>query len=634
MVSLCRDGSQLAPVFHTHFEQRNGSLQIFHVLAPFVVEHLLGSQHLGAERTGKQVVAPHVVLQAQELMTVAGDTIHCRNSSQCFLTMGHALVDNIQGQFALVLLVFPLFLYILNEFLALRTTTLVETGIDGIFIGIHQFTHLHTQQERLTVTFGDSETAEQLRSYLSALVVSLQQPAGIVVTDSIIERELLQPVVTVFTAVAVPGIASPDLIPHPVAINLQLAAAVGKFVGGIGPVPIAGLRIEMETFGMMDAVHGLHGFLRKGRRRPSPRLQIGQDMHIVNMHRCSGSQLLVGFSPRTTGLVGGQRFTRVFRHGIDVGIERQRFLQHQRAVGVVRTQDDGRLVGSARGLQSVLDSWNNGFLHPFHIIINSSHGLTETDQEAHLRVFLHERSYRLAGVVADERRDRTVTVLRLQSVVVGKGFREDDIIEHLNNTDATAVSLLNEEREHILILLHRGIVHLGSKRIVVELHQRGKGMTVPEIHRIHIVGCQHVEVLDPEGFVVEPWEILRRVRVFIDPMAGQIDRLLQPHTGSAEHHLGGFGDGGESIVGTVHQIVFLQAVYTVDHAGAVISRDGNLAALPFDGKTFSRGSRGGYAEGDGVLAVECFQQRSGIFCLRHLASLLYLDFGRDREATG
>ena len=82
-------------------------------------------------------------------------------------------------------------------------------------------------------------------------------------------------------------------------------------------------------------------------------------------------------------------------------------------------------------------------------------------------------------------------------------------------------------------------------------------MTVPEIHRVHIVGCQHVEVFDPEGFVVEPWEILWRVRVFIDPMAGQIDRLLQAHTGSAKHHLGGFGDGGEPIVGTVHQIVFL-----------------------------------------------------------------------------
>ena len=375
MVSLCRDGSQLAPVFHTHFEQRNGSLQIFHVFAPFVVEHLLGCQHLGAERTGKQVVAPHVVLQAQELMTVAGDTVHCRNSSQCFLTMSHTLVDNIQGQFALVLLVFPLFLHKLNEFLALRTTTLVETWIDGIFIGIYQFTHLHTQQERLTVTFGDSETAEQLRRYLSALVVSLQQPAGIIVTYSIIERELLLPVVTVFTAVAVPGIASPYLIPHPVAINLQLAAAVSEFVGGIGPVPIAGLRIEMEAFGMMDAVHGLHGFLRKGRRRPSPRLQVGQNMHIVYMHGSSLSQLPVGFAPRAAGLVGGQRFTRVFRHGINVRIERQRLFQHQRSVGVVRTQDDGRFVGSARGLQPVFDAGNDGFLHPRHIVLNRCHGL-------------------------------------------------------------------------------------------------------------------------------------------------------------------------------------------------------------------------------------------------------------------
>ena len=63
--------------------------------------------------------------------------------------------------------------------------------------------------------------------------------------------------------------------------------------------------------------------------------------------------------------------------------------------------------------------------------------------------------------------------------MVGKGFREDDIIEHLDDANTATVSLINKKREHILILLHGGIVNLRGERIVVQFHQRGKGMTVP-----------------------------------------------------------------------------------------------------------------------------------------------------------
>ena len=94
-VSIGSDGRQLAPVFQTYLQQWNGSLQIFHILAPFIVEHLLGSQHLGTERTGKQVVAAHVVLQTEELMTMTGDAIDCRNSRQRFLAVSNTLVHNV-----------------------------------------------------------------------------------------------------------------------------------------------------------------------------------------------------------------------------------------------------------------------------------------------------------------------------------------------------------------------------------------------------------------------------------------------------------------------------------------------------------------------------------------------------------
>ena len=74
--------------------------------------------------------------------------------------------------------------------------------------------------------------------------------------------------------------------------------------------------------------------------------------------------------------------------------------------------------------------------------------------------------------------------------MVSEGFAEDDIIEHLDDTDATAVCLVNEEPEHLLVLLHRLVIHLWRKGVVFEFHQGGKGMTVPEIDRVHIVLCE------------------------------------------------------------------------------------------------------------------------------------------------
>ncbi len=299
----------------------------------------------------------------------------------------------------------------------------------------------------------------------------------------------------------------------------------------------------------------------------------------------------------------------------------------------MRTQDDGRFVGSARSLQSVFDAGNDGFLHPHHVVLNRCHGLAETNQKAHFRVFLYKGSDGLTGIVANQRRDRTVAVLRLQSIMVGKGFRQDDIIEHLDDANTATVSLIHQEAKHLLILLHGGIVNLRGERIVIQFHQRGKGMTVPKIHRVHIVSGQHVKIFNPKGFVVEPREVLRRIRIFVYPMTGQIDRLLQSHTGTAKHHLGSLGDGGKTFVGTVHQIVFLQTVHAIDNARSVITRNGNLLTLLFYSKALGRSTTGN-PQGDGMSLFERFQQRGCIFCLRSNAPFLHLNLGRNREATG
>ena len=127
--------------------------------------------------------------------------------------------------------------------------------------------------------------------------------------------------------------------------------------------------------------------------------------------------------------------------------------------------------------------------------------------------------------------------------MVGKGFAEDDVIEHLDDPDTTAVSLMGEKREHVNVLLESRVINLQGEGIVLQLHQRGEGMTVPEVERVILVLYHHVQVLHPFLLVVEPREVLWRVRVFIDAMPRQIDRFLQSDAGAAHDHAWRFLDG-------------------------------------------------------------------------------------------
>ena len=217
----------------------------------------------------------------------------------------------------------------------------------------------------------------------------------------------------------------------------------------------------------------------------------------------------------------------------------------------MRAKDDGgetrrRSVGSggaAGGCQSVLDAWDDGFLHPCHIVLDGCHGLAQTDQEPYVGIVLDEGGNRLAGIVADKRRNGTVAILRLQTIMIGKGLAEDDVIEHLDDPDAAAVSLMGEKREHVNVLLESRVIDLQGEGIVLQLHQRGEGMTVPEVERVILVLYHHVQVLHPFLLVVEPREVLWRVRVFIDAMARQIDRFLQSDARAAHDHAWRFLDG-------------------------------------------------------------------------------------------
>ena len=119
-----------------------------------------------------------------------------------------------------------------------------------------------------------------------------------------------------------------------------------------------------------------------------------------------------------------------------------------------------------------------------------------------------------------------MAVLRLQSVMVSKRFAENDVIEHLDNPNAAPVGLVRQERKYFLVLLECLFIYFQSEGIVLQFHQRGKGMTIPQVERIVFVLYHHVEVFHPFRLVVEPREVLRRIGILVDGMAREIDGLL------------------------------------------------------------------------------------------------------------
>ena len=279
----------------------------------------------------------------------------------------------------------------------------------------------------------------------------------------------------------------------------------------------------------------------------------------------------MNLGPRTARLIGGQRLSIILMHRIEVLVERQRCLHHHLAVGIVGTEQDWRFVGSSQSLQSVLDTRDDGLGHPFHIILVGIHRLTETDEQAYIRIFLDEGSYRLAGIIADERSDRTVTVLCLQTIMISKRLGEDDVVEHLNDEDATSVSLPGQEREHLFVLPEGSLIHFEGERIILQFNERSKRMTIPEIERIHLVVYEHIEILDPLFLVIEPREVLRCIRVFVNLMTRQINGLLQTYTSTTEHHFRCIYLFQRHIERAMLSHVFCYFVTAVDDTRAIIS---------------------------------------------------------------
>ena len=113
-------------------------------------------------------------------------------------------------------------------------------------------------------------------------------------------------------------------------------------------------------------------------------------------------------------------------------------------------------------------------------------------------------------------------------------------------------------------------------------------MSVPQIYGIHIIGSQHIQILDPQVLIVEPREVLRGIGIFIDTMFGQDKRLLHTDTSTAHLHLRCIGDGCQPLQIPMHEEILLQSVGSVDSSGSVVTGYHHLLPLLGDGESLSR----------------------------------------------
>ena len=202
----------------------------------------------------------------------------------------------------------PLLFNPFDEFLTFGPTTFVEAGVDGVFVRIDELAHKESQEQCLAIALGDAESAQQFRCNLARCFVGQTNIIGNVGGRAVEIGNAFVPIGYLLGAVAslLPGVASPFGKPQPVAVDLHFSFAVTKIISRIGMIPIRSLRKEMERIGSMHLMHRPDGLLHKVGRSPAPRLQVGKNVNVLDMHRTEFRKVLVNLCPRATGLIGGQ----------------------------------------------------------------------------------------------------------------------------------------------------------------------------------------------------------------------------------------------------------------------------------------------------------------------------------------
>ena len=173
----------------------------------------------------------HVVDETSQLVGVGlGLALKLVDGSHGGVTPLHAIGHDVERQFAHVRLALPLLLDILDELLALRAAALVEAGIDGVLVGVDELADEHAEEERLAVALRDAEAAQELGSYLARLFVGGADERALLVGEAVEAGKLAVPVgyLLLTVAPAVPCVASPELIPGPVAVDCSSRCPSGS----------------------------------------------------------------------------------------------------------------------------------------------------------------------------------------------------------------------------------------------------------------------------------------------------------------------------------------------------------------------------------------------------------------------
>ena len=139
-------------------EQRHSLLKFVDIVCILIVKDMLASAYLQTEGVCKLTVAVHIVTQTSELLNILSNTRKgFIDGCHSLVAMCHSLVNNLQRKFADVLLgacclhidvvwevlidwqwCAMLFCNILNEFLSVWTTALIEAWIYGVLVWINK----------------------------------------------------------------------------------------------------------------------------------------------------------------------------------------------------------------------------------------------------------------------------------------------------------------------------------------------------------------------------------------------------------------------------------------------------------------------------------------------------------------
>ena len=110
-------------------------------------------------------------------------------------------------------------------------------------------------------------------------------------------------------------------------------------------------------------------------------------------------------------------------------------------------------------------------------------------------------------------------------------------------------------------------------------------MTIPKVKRVHSVLDHHIEISQPHLLVVEPWEVLGSIGIFIDGTTRQELRLLHTNTRPAKHHLGSIGKVGRKQEVALRDIVVDEFAATIKRARGIVADYLRLIARSHDAKT-------------------------------------------------